>query len=90
MTTPKILCFSGSIRTGSINVKLLESAIQQFSDLECEVTRISLVDYPLPIYDGDLEEKEGVPENAVKLAKLMSEHDGFFITCPEYNGSLSL
>jgi NAD(P)H-dependent FMN reductase len=89
MITPKILCFSGSTRSGSINVRLLDSAVKELSVLDCEVTRISLEDYPLPIYNGDLEEKEGVPENAVKLAKLMSEHDGYFVTCPEYNGSLT-
>ena len=89
MSAAKILCFSGSTRSGSINVRLLDAAIKELSALDCEVTRISLEDYPLPIYDGDLEEKEGVPENAVTLAKLMSEHDGYFITCPEYNGSLT-
>lgn len=89
MSASKILCFSGSTREGSINVNLLNSAIGELSQLDCEVTQISLADYPLPIYDGDLEENEGVPENAVKLAKLMHEHDGFFVTCPEYNGSLS-
>lgn len=89
MPNPKILCFSGSTRSGSINVRLLDAAIKELSGFDCEITRISLEDYPLPIYNGDLEEKEGVPENAVKLAKLMSEHDGFFVTCPEYNGSLT-
>jgi NAD(P)H-dependent FMN reductase len=89
MSNPKILCFSGSTRSGSINVRLLGSAVRELAELDCEVTRISLADYPLPIYDGDLEEKEGIPENAIKLAKLMSEHDGYFVTCPEYNGSLT-
>lgn len=87
MSNPKILCFSGSTRSGSINVRLLDAAIKELSTLDCEVTRISLEDYPMPIYNGDLETKEGIPENAIKLAKLMSEHDGYFIACPEYNGS---
>lgn len=88
MTNPKILCFSGSIRSGSVNVRLLDAAIMELAELDVEVTRISLADYPLPIYNGDLENKDGIPENAVKLAKLMSQHDGYLITCPEYNGSL--
>ena len=88
MNNPKILCFSGSIRSGSVNVRLLDAAIKELAALDVEVTRISLEDYPLPIYNGDFEEQEGIPENAVKLAKLMSEHDGYLITCPEYNGSL--
>ena len=89
MTNPKIICFSGSTRSGSINVRLLDAALSELKKFDCEITRISLADYPLPIYNGDLEEKEGLPKNAVSLAKLMHEHDGYFITCPEYNGSLS-
>ena len=68
---------------------MVKSAACELSELGCDVTDISLKDYPLPIYDGDLEEADGVPENAVKLAQLMHDHDGFFIACPEYNGSLS-
>ena len=41
-----------------------------------DVTRISLADYPLPIMDQDLEKEKGVPENAVKLARLIAAHDG--------------
>lgn len=89
MKTPKILVFAGSTRAGSVNARLAGSAARELSLLDCEVTRISLEDYPLPIYNGDLEDAEGVPENAKKLAKLFDSHDGFFIATPEYNGSLS-
>ena len=53
-----------------------------------EVTRISLADYPLPIMDEDLEKEKGVPENAVKLGRLIAAHDGLLIATPEYNGSI--
>ena len=89
MKNPKILAFSGSIRSGSCNTRLLGAAVRELGTLDCEVTRISLEDYDLPLYNGDLEEKSGIPENAVRLAKLMHSHDGFFIASPEYNGSLS-
>ncbi len=89
MSNPKILAFSGSIRSDSVNTQLLGSAVRELSALDCEVTQISLADYPLPIYDGDLEAEKGIPENALKLAKLMDASDGFFIVCPEYNGSLT-
>ena len=89
MTAPRILAFSGSIRDGSINTRLLDAATAELVQQECEVTRISLADYPLPIYDGDLESQEGIPDNARKLARLFHEHEGLFIACPEYNGSLS-
>ena len=89
MTAPKILALSGSIRGDSLNSRLVGAAIRELSMLECEVTRISLADYPLPIYDGDLETQDGIPAKAIELAKLMDAHDGFFIASPEYNGSLS-
>ena len=89
MSAPRILALSGSIRDGSINTRLLDAATGALAQHECEVTRISLADYPLPIYDGDLEKQDGIPENAKKLARLFHEHDGLFITCPEYNGSLT-
>lgn len=89
MQNPKILAFSGSIRSGSFNTRLLGSAIRQLASHDAEITRISLADYPLPIYDADLEKEKGVPENAKKLAKLFDQHDGMFISTPEYNGSLS-
>lgn len=84
----KILAFSGSTRSGSVNTRLLGAAVRELALIDCEVTRISLEDYPMPIYDGDLESRDGIPENVLKIAKLMDSHDGFFITSPEYNGSL--
>ncbi len=57
--------------------------------MDCDVTRISLADYVLPIYDGDLEASDGVPKNALKLAQSLDLHDGYFIASPEYNGSIT-
>lgn len=53
------------------------------------VTEISLKDYPLPLYDGDLEDDDGVPGEAFALRRLIHEHDGLLIACPEYNGSVT-
>ncbi len=89
MKLPKILIVPGSIRGGSFSTRLGASAYKVFSLLECEVTRISLSDYPLPIYDFDLESKKGAPDNAVRLARLFNAHDGIFLVSPEYNGSTS-
>ena len=78
----------GSLRTGSINVKLAQAAVDEFARADVEVTRISLGDYPLPIYDGDLEDKSGVPSQAVNLKRMIGAHDGVLIVTPEYNSSL--
>ena len=86
---PRILAFSGSSRRDSFNRKLLAQAAAIAREAGAEVTEIDLIDYPLPIYDGDWEDAHGLPEHARKLKGLMKEHDGFLIASPEYNGSLS-
>lgn len=53
------------------------------------VTFIDLKDYPLPLYDQDIEDANGIPENALKLKKMFLDHQGFLIACPEYNSSMS-
>jgi chromate reductase len=86
--TPKILAFAGSTRTDSFNKKLVRVAAEAGRQAGAEVTLIDLRDYPLPLYDGDLEAK-GAPENVLKLKKLFLEHDGLLIASPEYNGSVT-
>src|SRR5690606_39682348 len=86
--TPKILVFAGSIRSGAYSGKTADLAQKELAIQGAEVTRISLADYPLPFMDQDLEAEKGVPENAIKLARLFIAHDGILIATPEYNGSL--
>jgi chromate reductase, NAD(P)H dehydrogenase (quinone) len=89
MRGPKILVFSGSIRTGSFNAQLAALAVKELALLNVDVTRLSLVDYPLPIYNGDLESEQGVPGNAIKLKRMFDLHHGVFIASPEYNASMA-
>lgn len=84
---PKLLAFAGSTRTGSFNKKLIRVAADAARSAGAEVTRIDLRDFPMPLYDGDLENEQGIPEHAVKLRELMIAHDGFLISTPEYNSS---
>lgn len=86
---PKILAFAGSLRAGSYNKMLIKYAIRGAQAAGGDVTAIDLKDFPLPVYDGDIEEKEGLPANAIKLKELMWKHDGFMIAAPEYNSSIS-
>jgi len=87
--TPKILAFAGSTREASLNKQLVKIAANGARVAGAEVTYIDLRDFPLPLYDEDLEAKEGIPENARKLKQLMREHQGLLIASPEYNSSLS-
>jgi chromate reductase, NAD(P)H dehydrogenase (quinone) len=85
---PKILVFPGSLRSGSHNVRLAALVVKELVLAEADVTRISLTDYPLPLYDGDLEAKSGPPQNAVQLKRMLAAHHGVFIVTPEYNASV--
>ncbi len=88
MSAPRILVIPGSLRTGSHNAKLAAVAAYEFAQAGVEVNRISLVDFPLPIYDGDLQLKSGVPRNAVNLKRMMAAHEGVLFVTPEYNASV--
>ena len=74
MPVPKILVFAGSIRTGSFNARLAALAAKELALAGADVTRISLEDYSLPLYDGDDEARTGAPSNAGKLKELMAAH----------------
>ncbi|CAD6524031.1 NADPH-dependent FMN reductase [metagenome] len=87
--TPKILAFAGSTRTDSFNKKLIKVAASGAKEVGADVTVIDLRDFPMPLYDEDLEKKEGLPSNTVKLKKIMVSHQGFLISSPEYNSSIS-
>jgi NAD(P)H-dependent FMN reductase len=89
MSAPKILVIPGSLRGKSYNARLAALATKELMLADADVTRISLVDYPLPIYDADLAEQSGPPDNAVKLKRMMGAHQGVFIASPEYNASIT-
>jgi NAD(P)H-dependent FMN reductase len=87
--TVRILAFSGSGRKDSIHKKLLKNAVKGALDAGADVTVLDLKDYPIPIYDGDLEESDGIPEKAREIRTLFKSHDGVLLACPEYNSSIT-
>jgi chromate reductase len=88
MAALKILVIPGSLRAGSHNVKLAALAAYELARAGAEVTRISLGDFPLPIFDGDLQARSGVPKNAVNLKRMIASHHGVLLVTPEYNSSV--
>jgi len=88
MSALKILVIPGSLRSGSLNAKLAAVLAQELAQSGADVTRISLGDFPLPIYDGDLQAKSGVPQHAVNLKRMIGAHHGVLIVTPEYNSSV--
>jgi NAD(P)H-dependent FMN reductase len=89
MSAAKILVLSGSTRSGSHNGRLAALAAKELTLLDADVTRISLQDYPLPLFEGDLEANSGAPASAVKLKQMIMAHQGVFIASPEYSASVT-
>ncbi len=85
----KILAFAGSARRESLNKKLAAAAAARAEQLGAAVTLVDLADYPIPLYDGDLETADGLPPKALELQRLMLDHQAMLIACPEYNGSIT-
>src|SRR5215471_6917279 len=85
----RILAFAGSTRTGSFNKKLTRIAAALAREAGGTVTEIDLRDFPLPLYDGDCETEQGLPENGRRLKDLFLASDALVLACPEYNSGIS-
>jgi len=85
----KILAFAGSTREASFNKQLVRVAAKAAEQAGAEVTVIDLKDFPMPLYDGDLESQSGLPEHAKRFKELLKSHHGFLIASPEYNSSIT-
>lgn len=85
----RLLFVAGSAREGSFNKMLARHGATIASERGHPATFADLGDYPMPIYDGDAEARDGVPENARKLKALFEAHHGIFIASPEYNASVA-
>lgn len=85
----KILAFSGSSRKESYNKMLLKHAVEGAEKAGAEVTVIDFKDYVLPVYEGDLEQREGLPEKVKELKELFLTHGAFLIASPENNSMFS-
>ena len=89
MSQPRILAFAGSTRKDSFNKKLVRIAAKGAEAAGALVTTIDLADFPMPIFDQDLEQSVGQPEHGLRLKKMLVESDGVLLSSPEYNSSYS-
>lgn len=85
---PKILAFAGSLREKAYNKRVLKVIIEGAKKAGADVTYVDLKDYPMPLYNLDLQDAQGFPPIAAAFQKLLLEHDGLIISSPEYNGSI--
>jgi len=85
----RLLFFAGSARAGSHNKRLADLAHRIALANGVEGVFVDLKDYPMPIYNGDVEAQQGPPEEACKFKALLGEYQGVFIASPEYNASIA-
>jgi NAD(P)H-dependent FMN reductase len=84
----KVLVFAASLRAESLNSRLAVAAARGAERFGAEVDLASMRDFDVPLYDGDLEAGEGIPEGARELQRLLLANDAFIISSPEYNASM--
>jgi chromate reductase len=89
MNEPRILAFAGSTRRESFNKQLIKIAVAGAEAAGAKVTLIDLADYPMPLFNQDLEAEKGLPAEVVALKQLFLENDGLLLSCPEYNSSIT-
>jgi chromate reductase len=83
MTT--IIGISGSLRQASFNTRLLEAARQAMpSGASLEAASIR----DIPLYDGDVEARDGIPAAVAALKERIAAADGLLLVTPEYNNSM--
>jgi NAD(P)H-dependent FMN reductase len=82
---PVIVGISGSLRRASFNTSLLRNAVELMPD--GAQLRIESID-GIPLYSGDVEVAEGIPERAAELKRVIAEADGLLLSTPEYNNSI--
>jgi chromate reductase len=85
----RLLFFAGSTRSASFNKKLAQLGQRIAAANGIEAVFVDLLDYPMPIYNGDLEAEEGPPLKAREFKALLGEYQGVFIASPEYNSSIT-
>ncbi|CAM3174783.1 NADPH-dependent FMN reductase [Stackebrandtia soli] len=91
MTSPlelRFLVLSASTRSGSLNTRLAQVVADRLAGHNVGTVTANLRDFPLPLYEVDVQEREGIPEAAHRLGDLLRETDGFVIASPEYNFSM--
>ncbi len=87
-STPRILAFAGSARQESYNKRLIALAARGAEQAGAAVTLLDLRDFPLPLFDEDLE-KAGPPEHLARLHAHFMDAQGILISSPEYNSSIT-
>ncbi|MFS4459691.1 NADPH-dependent FMN reductase [Bdellovibrio sp. HCB2-146] len=85
----KVLLFAPVLRQGSFNKKLIHIVYRHLLEQQnCTPELVEFNEFPMPMYDGDLEIQKGIPDGVKRLAKKIEEADAIIISSPEYNWSI--
>ncbi|HEY7505634.1 MAG TPA: NAD(P)H-dependent oxidoreductase [Gemmatimonadales bacterium] len=84
----RVLVFGGSLRAASLNRRLAELAAVVVEAKGGTADRAAMADFDCPSFNGDAEEKSGVPPGARRLRDHLVGADAFIIAAPEYNASM--
>lgn len=86
----KIIMMGISLRKDSLNKKLIQNVQKILGEIKVghQVELLSFNDYPMPVYDGDIEAHSGIPEAVKKLGQKIQEADAIIFSTPEYNGGI--
>lgn len=86
----KVLPFAGSLRKDSRNKRLAREAVRPLSaNSSMGAEYLDLSEYPMPIYDGDRERNDGIPDAVIRLGAKIAMADALIVATPEYNGGIS-
>ena len=85
--TLRLFAFAASRRQASLNRRLIRVAADMASATEATVDLAEFHEFDMPLFDADLEEREGVPHGAKEFERRLGQADGLMIASPEYNHS---
>jgi chromate reductase len=86
--TVTLLAFAASLRKDSLNRRLLHAAAEIARQKQAEIDLADFHEFDMPLYDGDLQAREGVPAGAQELGRRLQAADGLLLASPEYNFSI--
>src|SRR5688572_24817459 len=84
----RILAFAASVRSASWNRKLIRLAAGLAEAEGAEVDLAEFREFDMPLYDGDLDQRQGLPEGALELKRRVEAAEALMISIPEYNYSI--
>ncbi len=85
----RLLAFAASVRQGSLNRRLVQVAADIARAQGVDVDQAEFREFDVPLYDANLQEREGLPPGAHEFKRRLDAAQGMLIAAPEYNNSVA-